>query len=65
MLKRGGKALGQIVATTGGDLLGDIASGKNVKEAAKARGLQALSTAKAKAMEQIQANKQTEEQTEK
>jgi hypothetical protein len=59
MLKRGGKALGKIVATTGADLLGDIASGKNVKEAAKARGLQALSTAKAKAMEQMQANKQT------
>ncbi len=28
MLKRGGKALGKIVATTGADLLGDIASGK-------------------------------------
>ena len=59
MLKRGGKALGKIVATTGADLLGDIASGKNVKEAAKARGLQALSTAKGKAMEQMHANKQT------
>ena len=63
MLKRGGKALGKIVATTGADLLGDIASGKNVKEAAKARGLQALGTAKAKAMEHIQANKQTGEQS--
>ncbi len=63
MLKRGGKALGKIVATTGADLLADIASGKNVKEAAKARGLQALGTAKAKAMEHMQANKQTGEQS--
>ncbi len=36
---------------------------KNVKEATKARGLQALCTAKAKTMEHIQANKQTGEQS--
>ena len=35
MLKRGGKALRQIVATTGADLLGDIASGKMLKKPQK------------------------------
>ena len=59
ILKRGGKALGKIVATTGADLLGDIASGKNVKEAAKTRGLQVLSAAKAKAMKNMQLGNQT------
>ena len=37
-VKRGAKGLGKIVATTGADLLGDIAARKNVKEAVKAHG---------------------------
>ena len=42
LLKRGAKSLGKIATSTGKDLLGDTAKGKNVKEAAKARGKEAL-----------------------
>ena len=52
LVKRGAKTLGKIVATAGADLLGDVAAGKNVKEAVKARGLEALNAAKTKALEQ-------------
>ena len=54
LLKRGVKGLGQIVTSAGGDLLGDLAQGKNIKEAAKARGKEALGTAKNKALEFVQ-----------
>ncbi len=57
LVKRGAKGLGKIVAKTGADLLGDITAGNNVKEAAKARGLEALGAAKTKALEHIQAKK--------
>ena len=51
ILKRGAKTLGQIAMTTGKDLLGDLMEGENVKEAAKARGKEALGAAKNKALE--------------
>ncbi len=63
LVKRGVKGLGKIVATTGADLFGDIAAGKNVKEAAKAHGLEALGAAKTKALEHIQAKNQPGEQS--
>ncbi len=59
LVKRGAKGLGKIVATTGADLLGDIAAGKNVKEAAKAPGLEALGAAKTKALEQNKRSRST------
>ena len=37
MVKSGAKALGKIALNAGANLLGDVASGKNLKEAAKAR----------------------------
>jgi hypothetical protein len=36
LVKKGAKALGNIAMKTGADLLGDVAAGKNVKEAVKA-----------------------------
>lgn len=53
LVKKGAKALGNIAMKTGADLLGDVAAGKNVKEAVKARGLQAVDAAKTKALEHI------------
>ena len=53
LVKRGAKTLGKIVATTGANLLGDVAAGKNVKEAVKAHGLEAVNAAKTKALEHI------------
>ncbi len=63
LVKGGAKGLGKIVATTGADLWGVIAAGKNVKEAAKAHGLEALGAAKTKTLEYIQAKKQPGEQS--
>ena len=54
ILKRGAKTLGQIAMSTGKDLLGDIVQGKNVKEAARAPGMEALGVAKNKALEFVQ-----------
>ena len=53
ILKRGAKSLGQIALSTGKDL-GDIVQGKNVKEAAKARGKEALGVAKNRAIDFVQ-----------
>ena len=53
LVKKGAKALGNIAMKTGADLLGDVAAGKNVKEAVKARGLQTVDAAKTKALEHI------------
>ncbi|CAB3998847.1 Hypothetical predicted protein [Paramuricea clavata] len=63
LVKKGAKTLGKIVATTGADLLGDVAAGKNVKEAARVGGLEALGAAKTKALEHIWARKQPKEQS--
>ena len=57
LVKKGAKALGNIAMKTDADLLGDVAAGKNVKEAVKARGLQAVDAAKTKALEHIRQKK--------
>ena len=54
ILKRGAKTLGQIAMSTGKDLLGNIVEGKNVEEAAKARGKEPLGVAKNKVLEFVQ-----------
>ena len=54
ILKRGAKSLGKIALSMGKDLLGDAMEGKNVKEAAKARGKEALGGAKNKALDFVQ-----------
>ena len=54
IIKRGAKTVGEIAMTTGKDLLGDLMEGKNVKEAAKARGMEILGAAKNKALEFVQ-----------
>ena len=41
MVKSGAKALGNIALKSGANFVGDVLAGKNVKEAAKARALEA------------------------
>ena len=53
MVKSGAKALGKIALNRGRDLVTDVFEGKNVKEAAKARALEAANIAKGKAISQI------------
>jgi hypothetical protein len=53
MVKRGAKALGKIALKRGRDLVTDVLEGKNVKEAAKARTLEAANIAKGKAISQM------------
>ena len=45
MVKSGAKALGNITLKTGANFVGDVLAGKNVKEAAKARALEAANVA--------------------
>ena len=58
-VKSGAKALGKIALNSGLNLLGDVISGKNVKEAAKTRALEAANTAKNKAVQRVQNFAQT------
>ena len=51
VVKSGAKALGKIALNSGLNLLGDVMSGKNVKEAEKTRALEAANTAKNKAVQ--------------
>ena len=53
MVKSGAKALGNIALKSGKNLLGDVLAGKNVKEAAKARAVEAANVAKNKAAERV------------
>ena len=53
MVKSGAKALGKIVLKSGRDLVSDVFEGKNVKEAAKARALEAANVAKGKAISKL------------
>ena len=53
LAKRGAKILGDIALQSGSDLLGDLFAGKNVKEAAKARTMEAANTAKRKAISKL------------
>ena len=59
MVKSGAKALGKIALNTGANLLGDAVSGKNLKEAAKARGKEAANVAKNRAVNRLQTYAQT------
>ena len=53
MVKSGAKALGNIALKNGANFVGDLLAGKNVKEAAKARTLEAANVAKRKAVNKL------------
>ena len=53
MVKSGAKALGNIALKSGANFVGDVLAGKNVKEAAKARTLEAANVAKRKAVNKL------------
>ena len=53
MVKSGAKALGNIALKSGADFVGDVLAGKNVKEAAKARTVEAANVAKRKAINKL------------
>ena len=59
MVKSGAKALGKIALNAGANLLGDVASGKNLKEAVKTRRKEAVSVAKNRAVKRLQTYAQT------
>ena len=59
MVKSGAKALGKIALNAGANLLGDVASGKNLKEAVKSRGKEAVNVAKNRAVKRLQTYAQT------
>ena len=59
MVKSGVKALGKSALTTEANVLKDVASGKDLKQAIKARGKEALSDAKDKAINRLQTFAQT------
>ena len=53
LAKRGANILGNIALQSGSDFLGNLFAGKNVKEAAKARTMEAANTAKRKAISKL------------
>jgi hypothetical protein len=53
LIKTGANALGKIALKSWADFLGDVLSGKNVKEAAKARTVEAARVAKRKAINKV------------
>ena len=53
MVKSGAKALGNIALKSGANFVGDVLAGKNVKEAAKARTLEAANVAKRKVINKM------------
>ena len=59
MVKSAAKALGKIALNAGANLLGDVASGKNLKEAVKTRGKEAVNVAKNRAVKRLQTYAQT------
>lgn len=59
MVKSGAKTIGNIALNTGANFLGDVLSGKNVKESAKARMNEAKNTVKKKAVNKLQTLSQT------
>ena len=61
MIKSGAKALGKIALISGVNLLGDVLSGKNPKQAAKAHALEGASIAKMQAIQQAQTYTQIED----
>ena len=63
LVKRGTKALGNIALNTGANFASDVIAGKNVKQAvkqaAKARALEGVNTARTKATQRLQRYAQT------
>ena len=59
MVKVGAKALGKTALNTGVNVLNDVASGKDLKQAIKTRGKEALTDAKDKAINRLQTLAQT------
>ena len=59
LVKRSAKALGNILLNTGVNFASDVVAGKNVKQAAKARALEGVNTAKTKAIQRLQRYAQT------
>ena len=59
MVKVGAKALGKTALNTGVNVLNDVASGKDLKQAIKTRGKEALTDAKDKAINRLQTFAQT------
>jgi hypothetical protein len=53
LVKSGAKALGNIALRSGADFVGDVLAGRNVKEAAKARTVEAANVAKRKAISKL------------
>jgi hypothetical protein len=53
LIKTGAKALGNIALKSGADFVGDVLAGRSVKEAAKARTVEAANVAKGKAMNKL------------
>ena len=53
MVKSGAKALGNIALKSGANFVGNVLAGKNVKEAAKARTLEAANVAKRKVVNKL------------
>ena len=59
LVKPGARALGNILLNTGVNFASDVVAGKNVKQAAKARALEGVNTAKTKAVQRLQRYAQT------
>ena len=59
MVKSGAKALGNIALNSGANFIGDVLTGKNVKEAAKARTREAADATKQKAVQRLRTYAQT------
>jgi hypothetical protein len=53
LAKRGAKMLGDVAMQSGSDFLSDVLTGKNIKEAAKARALEAAGTVKGRALSKL------------
>ena len=59
LVKRGAKALGKSALNTGTNVLKNVVAGKDLKQAIKARGKEALTDAKDKAINRLQTFTQT------
>ena len=59
LVKSGAKALGKIALNAGANVLGDVASGHNLKDAIKSRGKEAVNVARGKAINRLQTYAQT------
>ena len=59
LVKSSAKALGNIALNSGANFVSDVLAGKNVKQAAKARALEGVNTAKTKAAQRVQRFAQT------